>query len=113
MDATVRLRRSSVRRFGGAGGQHACAVARHLGLFDHVMASDGRTNLRHAMVSDALERLEEHDAESAQVVKLRFFAGFTLAQAADIIGVSERTAKRMWAYARAWLYDFMEPGNKQ
>ena len=53
---------------------------------------------------DALEKLAAHDAEKAELVKLKYFAGLTTAQAADILGVSEATAKRAWAYARAWLF---------
>ena len=53
---------------------------------------------------EALDRLAAHDAAKAELVKLRFFAGLTLEQAAKVLGISERTAKRHWAYARAWLY---------
>jgi RNA polymerase sigma factor (TIGR02999 family) len=55
-------------------------------------------------LNEALDRLAEHDAGKAQVVKLRFFAGLTNAQAAAALGVSEPTVKRHWAYARAWLF---------
>jgi RNA polymerase sigma factor (TIGR02999 family) len=57
------------------------------------------------LVNDALSRLAAHDPAAAELVKLRFFGGFTFAQAAELLEVSERTAKRMWAYARAWLFD--------
>jgi RNA polymerase sigma factor (TIGR02999 family) len=57
------------------------------------------------LVNEAMERLAEHDPAAAELVKLRFFAGFTFGQAAELLGVSERTAKRDWAYARAWLFD--------
>jgi len=66
---------------------------------DHVIA-----------VHDALARLAEHDAAAAELVQLRFFGGFTFAQAAELLGISERTAKRMWAYARAWLFEEIERG---
>ena len=55
-------------------------------------------------LNEALDHLAEHDAEKAQVVKLRFFAGLTNQEAAQVLGVSEPTVKRHWAYARAWLY---------
>jgi RNA polymerase sigma factor (TIGR02999 family) len=58
-------------------------------------------------LNDALERLAGVDAEAAELVRLRFFGGLTFGQAAEIMGVSERTAKRTWAYARAWLFDEM------
>jgi RNA polymerase sigma factor (TIGR02999 family) len=55
-------------------------------------------------VDDALEMLAREDAACAELVKLRFFVGLTNEQAAQALGISERTAKRNWAFARAWLY---------
>ena len=55
-------------------------------------------------LSEALDHLATHDATKAQVVKLRFFAGLTNEQVARVLGVSEPTVKRHWAYARAWLF---------
>lgn len=57
------------------------------------------------LINDALETLAMEDAEAAEVVKLRFFVGLTNEEAAAAMGISERTAKRHWAFARAWLYD--------
>jgi RNA polymerase sigma factor (TIGR02999 family) len=54
-------------------------------------------------VSEALDKLAAVDAEAARLVKLRYFAGLTIEEAADAMGVSPRTAKRNWSYARAWL----------
>ncbi len=48
--------------------------------------------------------LAAHDARKAELVKLRYFVGMTIEQAADALGISEATAKRDWAYARAWLH---------
>ena len=56
-------------------------------------------------VNDALDRLAANDTTAAELVKLRFFSGFTLVEAADLLGISERTAKRIWSYSRAWLFD--------
>ncbi len=56
-------------------------------------------------LDEALAKLEATDKVKADLVKLRYFAGLTVEQAADVLGISERTAKRYWAYARAWLYD--------
>jgi len=53
---------------------------------------------------EALERLAQRDRAKAELVKLKFFAGLTLEEAAKILGMSTPTAKRYWAYARAWLY---------
>lgn len=52
----------------------------------------------------ALTKLASKDKVKADLVKLRYFAGLTLEQAADIQGLSTTTAKRNWTYARAWLY---------
>jgi RNA polymerase sigma factor (TIGR02999 family) len=55
-------------------------------------------------LDDALRRLEQHDPERAQVVKLRFFAGLTERETAETLGISVRTASRLWTGARAWLH---------
>ena len=55
-------------------------------------------------VHDALDALTEHDARKAELVKLRYFAGLTIEETADVLGISVPTAKRDWLYARAWLF---------
>jgi RNA polymerase sigma factor (TIGR02999 family) len=55
-------------------------------------------------LDEVLVRFEAIEPEKSQLIKLRFFAGLSLAEAADAIGVSPATAKRHWTYARAWLY---------
>lgn len=55
-------------------------------------------------VNDALQKFAAQDKQKAELVKLRYFAGMTIEQAAEVLGVSEPTAKRHWAYARAWLF---------
>ena len=54
-------------------------------------------------MDEALEKLTRQDKVSADLVKLRFFAGLTIEQTAEMLGISPRTADRYWAYARAWL----------
>jgi RNA polymerase sigma factor (TIGR02999 family) len=54
-------------------------------------------------LDEALEKLERRDPRKAQLVKLRFFAGLTIEQAARVLDVSTSTADNDWAYARAWL----------
>ncbi|MCX5645091.1 MAG: sigma-70 family RNA polymerase sigma factor [Phycisphaerae bacterium] len=54
-------------------------------------------------LDEALEKLSQKDKVKADVVKLRYFAGLTIEQTADVLGFSPNTAKRCWAYARAWL----------
>ena len=55
-------------------------------------------------LDEALSRLQAESPARAELVKLRFFAGLTMPEAADALGVSLATAERYWAYARAWLY---------
>ena len=55
-------------------------------------------------VNEALDRFAAVDARKAELVKLRYFVGMTLAEAAQVLGVSEPTAKRWWSYSRAWLF---------
>jgi RNA polymerase sigma factor (TIGR02999 family) len=56
-------------------------------------------------VDEALEQLGQKNAPCAELVKLRFFAGLTLDEAAAAMGIARRTANRYWAFARAWLFD--------
>jgi RNA polymerase sigma factor (TIGR02999 family) len=62
-------------------------------------------------LDEALDLLAEEDAAKAELVKLRFFAGLTVEEAARCLGVSRATADRHWAYARAWLYDRLRGGD--
>lgn len=59
------------------------------------------------VLNEALEKFEVQDPQKAALVKLRYFVGLTIEQAAEQLGISEPTAKRWWAYARAWLYEAM------
>jgi len=65
------------------------------------------------LVNEALTRLEAEDPESARLVTYKFFGGFTNEEIAEILGVSERTLNRQWAYARACLYRLVrqDPGS--
>jgi RNA polymerase sigma factor (TIGR02999 family) len=57
------------------------------------------------LINDALDALTAHDPRKAELVKQKYFIGLTLEEAADVLGISHRTAKRDWAYARAWLFN--------
>ena len=59
-------------------------------------------------LDEALARLGDHDPQAAELVKLRYFAGLTIPQAAEILGVSPRKADFIWSFARAWLRREME-----
>jgi RNA polymerase sigma factor (sigma-70 family) len=61
-------------------------------------------------LDEALEKLATEDKSSADLVKLRYFAGLSLAEAAEVLGLPARTAGRRWAYARAWLSEEMLGG---
>jgi RNA polymerase sigma factor (TIGR02999 family) len=76
-----------------------------------------RVDLRHAApaaelppddlldLSEALDELSAEDPPKAELVRLRYFGGLSVEEAAAVLGVSRATADRHWAYARAWLYD--------
>jgi RNA polymerase sigma factor (TIGR02999 family) len=72
-------------------------------LEDGKLSIDGPSHDLIAL-DEALNKLAETDKEKAELVKLRYFAGLTIEQAAEVLGISPTTAKREWAYARAWLY---------
>ena len=72
----------------------ACAVAQNE---DQILA-----------VNEALEKLAARDKQKAELVKLRYFVGMTIEEAAEALGISAPTAKRHWAYARAWLAEEMK-----
>lgn len=56
-------------------------------------------------LSDALDRFAALEPQQAELVKLRYFVGLNIEEAAEVLGISESTAKRWWAYARAWLFN--------
>ena len=58
-------------------------------------------------INDSLEALAGEDASAAELVKLRFFAGMSVEEAALALGVTDRTARRYWRFARAWLFDHL------
>ena len=63
-------------------------------------------------LSDALEKLEALDKKKAEFIKLRYFVGLSLEEAAEILGVSVPTASRWWSYSRAWLAEEIESQRK-
>jgi RNA polymerase sigma factor (TIGR02999 family) len=70
--------------------------------------SDAQSPEEILALDEALSRLGEQDAQAAEVVRLRFFAGLEIEQTAKALGVSSRTVKRQWQFARAWLYRELE-----
>jgi len=61
-------------------------------------------------LDEALVKLAEEDSVKADLVKLRYFAGLTIPQAAEMLDISRATADRYWSYARAWLFDEINKG---
>ncbi len=57
------------------------------------------------LIDEALERLQAEDGEKARIVLLKFFGGRTNQEVAAMLGVTERTVERHWAYAKAWLFE--------
>ncbi|MCA9071108.1 MAG: RNA polymerase subunit sigma, partial [Planctomycetaceae bacterium] len=58
-------------------------------------------------LNEALDQLAEIQPQIAELVKFRFFAGFTNKQSAELLGISPRKANSLWAYAKVWLHDFV------
>jgi RNA polymerase sigma factor (TIGR02999 family) len=72
-------------------------------------SSDGARDADDLLALDeALARLEAEEPAAAAVVKLRYFAGLTIREAADALGIAVRTANRHWAFAKAWLYQQLD-----
>jgi RNA polymerase sigma factor (TIGR02999 family) len=69
----------------------------------HTLTDDGPASDLLGL-DEVLTQLAAEEPEAAEVVKLRYFAGLTVEQAADALGISVRTTNRNWAYAKAWLY---------
>jgi RNA polymerase sigma factor (TIGR02999 family) len=76
---------------------------------DSLMFADQASDDELIAIDDALQALALKNAPCAELVKLRFFTGLTLDEAAAAMGIARRTANRYWAFARAWLYDTLRP----
>jgi RNA polymerase sigma factor (TIGR02999 family) len=74
---------------------------------DHIEITAALPGERLVQVSEALDHLEREAPEAAQVVKLRYFAGLTQQEVAEIMGLSLRTAERHWTWAKAWLFQWI------
>jgi RNA polymerase sigma factor (TIGR02999 family) len=70
---------------------------------EEAIAVDPETNEDLVALDVALDRLKDIDAQAVKLVQLRYFAGLPIVEAAELLGVSPRTADRLWAFARAWL----------
>jgi RNA polymerase sigma factor (TIGR02999 family) len=95
-------RRRRARRRGGTARRHSLE-----GLEAAAPVSDDEL----LAVDEALERLHKLAPARAELVKLRYFGGLTILEAAQALGISLSTANRYWAYARAWLHEELAEGS--
>lgn len=84
----------------GGGGEKIC--------LEDVDLAAATTDDRVLLVDESLDRLEKQDPESARVISLKFFCGLTNKEVADVLGVTERSVERQWAYAKASLFELMQ-----
>jgi RNA polymerase sigma factor (TIGR02999 family) len=85
-------------------GGHLCRVN-----LDQVELAVNAPNEELVAIDEVLKQLAEENPECANVVKLRFFVGLSIDEAAAASGISASTAKRHWTYARAWIFDVLRP----
>jgi RNA polymerase sigma factor (TIGR02999 family) len=98
-----RVRRKRAQRHGG--GQHRSELP------DDGIAAPAEDE-RLLAVHEALDKLAARDRPKAELVKLRYFVGLSVEEAAGVLGVSVPTAKRHWAFAKAWLYREMSNSSR-
>ena len=87
------------------------AGAEHVDADDIEIAAPSAKDDELLAVHEALDALAAHDARKAELVKLRYFVGLSIDEAAEVLGISAPTANRDWAYARAWLHAEISRGS--
>ena len=95
----ILIDRARRRRALRHGGEH-----QHVPLEDDLEIAASGDDEELLAVHEALEKFTTVDSQKAELVKLKYFAGLSTAEAAALLGISEPTAKRYWAFARAWLF---------
>lgn len=106
--AALAMRRILVEHARARGRVKRGGSVRHLPLDALDLAASNDTQ-RILDLDAAVTRLAEHDPRAAEIVSLRFYAGLSVEETAQALGLSERTVKREWAFARAWLFNELEP----
>ena len=97
------MRQILVERARARGAQKRWGGMNRVSMTDSLaLASDPEVML--PALDEAITKLEQIDAEQAKIVELRYFAGMSVEEAADAMGISPATLKRRWALARAWLF---------
>lgn len=109
--AAEAMRRILIARARRKHTQRRGAGAFHLDVDDLEIASPAPDDQLLAL-NDALDRFAALEPEQAELVKLRYFVGLKIEEAAEILGISKATATRWWAYARAWLFDEIQSESK-
>jgi RNA polymerase sigma factor (TIGR02999 family) len=97
------MRQILVERARARGAQKRWGGMNRVSITDSLaLAADPETML--PALDEAITKLETIDAEQAKIVELRYFAGMSVEEAADVMGISPATLKRRWSLARAWLF---------
>ena len=97
------MRQILVERARARGAQKRWGGMNRVSITDSLaLAADPETIL--PALDEAISKLEALDAEQAKIVELRYFAGMSVEEAADVMGISPATLKRRWTLARAWLF---------
>jgi RNA polymerase sigma factor (TIGR02999 family) len=106
--AAEAMRRILIARARRKQAQRRGAGAPHLDLDELEIASPAPDD-QILFLNEALDRFAALEPRQAELVKLRYFVGLKIEDAAEVLGISEATAKRWWAYARAWLFNEIQP----
>jgi len=97
------MRQILVERARARGEQKRWGALNRVSITDSLqLAADPESML--PSLDEAIDRLEKIDPEQAKIVELRYFAGMSVEEAADAMGISPATLKRRWSLARAWLF---------
>jgi RNA polymerase sigma factor (TIGR02999 family) len=102
--AAEAMRRILIARARRKGRQRRGSGAAHLDVDELEIASPVPDDQLLAL-NEALDRFAALEPQQAELVKLRYFVGLKIEEAAEVLGISRATANRWWAYARAWLFD--------
>ncbi len=102
--AAEAMRRILIARARRKNAQRRGSGAAHVDVDELEIASPAPDDQLLAL-NDALDRFAALEPQQAELVKLRYFVGLKIEEAAEILGISKATAKRWWAYARAWLFN--------
>lgn len=100
--------RGRQKRGGDADGRPAPKLSLDLAEVAALAADDDPGTV--LALDEAIERLRDQDARVAEIVRLRFYAGLSVEEVAEVLGTSTRTVLRDWAFARAWLYGELTKG---